>query len=263
MLLADLAEGEWNDTERAALEALRAWDYQGAPDRPGAAIFFSTYRHAALTALCDEVSGRAYAFILALPYPYVAFDHWFLDAENPAWDHRGTPAVERRGDVVRAAFAKSVRELAQAQEPDPSAWRWGALHFREFKHLFGSKKALSKVFNLPRSEVAGGEDALARSHFALGNDETSFRSVGGAVLRMVIDLADLEHGRWVIETGASGWPGSPHYQDQHELWRDGQTAPMLFNWDEISASKTAILSLEPAPDNEDQPPDTVEPVVTP
>ncbi len=262
-ILGDLETGPWNDTERAALEALQAWDYQGAPDRPGAAIFFATYRHAALTALRDEVSSRAFAFILALPYPYVAFDQWFLDADHPAWDHRGTPAVEHRREVVRDAFARSVGELAQAQGPDPATWRWGALHFRQFKHLFGSKKALAKVFNLPQSEAAGGEDALARSHFALGNPETPFRSVGGAVLRMVIDLADLDHGRWVIETGASGWPGSPHYQDQHELWREGQTAPMLFDWDEITASKTAILSLEPATDDQELPPETVEPVVTP
>jgi len=57
--------------------------------------------------------------------------------------------------------------------------------------------------------------------------------MAGPVWRMVVDLADIRHGRWISDTGTSGWPGSPHYKDQHELWKSGEYVPMVSDWDDI------------------------------
>ena len=42
-------------------------------------------------------------------------------------------------------------------------------------------------------------------------------------MRMVVDLGDLDRSRWVNQTGASGHPFSPHYDDQVGAWVEGET----------------------------------------
>jgi penicillin amidase len=64
---------------------------------------------------------------------------------------------------------------------------------------------------------------------------------------MILDFADIDHARWVVDTGVSGWPGSPHYGDQNELWRTGKYLPMLFNPDDVRVATKATLTLVPAP----------------
>jgi penicillin amidase len=40
---------------------------------------------------------------------------------------------------------------------------------------------------------------------------------------MVTDFADPKLGMWAVEVGStSGHPGSPHYDDQIQPWREGK-----------------------------------------
>ena len=95
-------------------------------------------------------------------------------------------------------------------------------------------------------ELGGGLDSVWKTHFDLGNEAAPFAVVAGPVYRQIVDLADVRHGRWVIDTGVSGWPGSPHYGDQHEAWKKGETVPMVSDWDEIRATAKAVMVLEPS-----------------
>jgi acyl-homoserine lactone acylase PvdQ len=61
---------------------------------------------------------------------------------------------------------------------------------------------------------------------------------------MVIDLADIQHAWWVLDTGSSGWPRSPHYSDQFEIWKQVKLAPMISNWEEIKKNAVGTLTLE-------------------
>jgi penicillin amidase len=93
--------------------------------------------------------------------------------------------------------------------------------------------------------VGGGLDSVWKSHFDLGNDKTPFAAVAGPAYRHVVDLADIRHGLWISDTGVSGWPGSPHYGDQHPSWLRGEFVPMVSDWDEIRASARAVVTLSP------------------
>ena len=78
----------------------------------------------------------------------------------------------------------------------------------------------------------------------LSDHEDSFRTGAGPVYRQVIDLADIHHAHWILDTGASGWPLSPHYRDQYELWRKGEYIPMTSDWDMIVEQSEAVLTLK-------------------
>lgn len=232
-----------DDVETEAREILAQWNYDGDAANPAPAIFFSLYREAALAGLRDEMSDAGLHFVLDLPYSYATWDHWFMRADHPGWDDRSTPETETRAVVVREAFRAVVGELRVAQGEDPRAWEWGQLHSFYVRHPFGKKKALKRL-NLPRYPAGGGWDSIWKTHFALNDPEDPFRTGAGPVYRQVIDLGDIHHAWWILDTGASGWPDSPHYDDQYELWRKGEYVPMTSDWSLIPEASEAILTLE-------------------
>jgi penicillin amidase len=60
---------------------------------------------------------------------------------------------------------------------------------------------------------------------------------------MIADLADST-ALWMIEVaGASGHPGSPHYDDQIRPWLAGAYHSVLLS--EIPAEPSAVLTLRP------------------
>jgi penicillin G amidase len=235
----------WSPIERQALDLLAAWDHEARVDAGAAAVFFQLYREAELLALADELSPRGLKFLLSQRYSTNVADGWFLSEDHVVWDHRGTEAREARSDILPMAFRLAVAALITAQGDTPAAWRWGALHDMELKHAFGGKLS---AFNLPQVEVPGGQESVWKSYFDMGHPETPFRAIAGPSMRMVVDLADIHHARWVIETGASGWPRSPHYGDQHPLWLKGELLPMVSLPEEVEAAAQATLTLTPPAD---------------
>jgi penicillin amidase len=84
-----------------------------------------------------------------------------------------------------------------------------------------------------------------KTHFDQGNPDEPFRVIAGPVIRMIVDLADMDHAWWIVDTGASGWPLSPHYADQHGLWKRVKYIPMVMNWEELRKNAVAVLTLTP------------------
>ncbi len=255
IFIQDLEEAErLSPVEQRARAILRSWDFQATPTSSAAVIFFVTYREAIMAALEDELDARGFEFVMAQRYSTNVADLWFADPDHVVWDHRGTTNTERRADVLRPAFRKAVAWLAERQGALPDAWQWGLVHDIRAKHAFGSQAALADFVNMPRTPAGGGLDSVWKSHFDLGHPDTPYRAVAGPVYRMIIDLADMKHGYWIVDTGSSGWPGSPHYADQHELWRQGQYFPMRTDWSEIRETAEAVLTLRPPPPPSPSPP---------
>lgn len=231
-------------SDSAALSALRAWNGKAATNSAAAAIFFSTYRHAIMIALADELEAKPLGFFLSQRYSTNVADGWFLESTHVVWDDRRTPDVEDRAQVLNVAFAKAVADLEAAQGSDVRKWRWGKLHWHQPKHLFGGNPLLSS-FNLEKSELPGELDSVWKTHFDPGDSEAPFKVVAGPVYRMLVDLADIHHARWVSDTGSSGWPRSPHYGDQYEKWKNGELVPMVSEWTEVKADASETLTLTP------------------
>lgn len=235
------------EPEQRARALLAAWDFDARAGGPEAAIFFETYRRAVRVAIEDELPAPAVQFFLAQRYSTNTSDAWFLDAAHVVWDDRRTPAVETRDAVVREAFKAAVAALTKAQGPDVAAWRWGALHQLRPMHAFGGRSALDGTVNLEAMEAPGELDSIWKTHFDMGNEKAPFKVVAGPVWRMVVDLADPAHAHWVSDTGASGWPLSPHYGDQYREWREGRLVPMLQRLEDVEAGPHGSLALTPAP----------------
>ncbi len=232
--------------ETKALALLRDWDYVADVDSAATAIFFATYRAAATRAIEDELDAAGFAFIMGQRYSTNVADQWIERYEHVVWDDRRTPDhVEARDEVTRAAFREAIAFLSEQQGEDPAAWTWGKLHDIRAKHAFGSRKAIADFVNMPQSPVGGGLDSVWKSHFDLGHPKHPYRAMAGPVYRMIVDMSDVDHGLWIIDTGASGWPGSPNYGDQQAKWLKNEYAPMRFDWKEIKESAIGSLVLTP------------------
>src|SRR5690606_14616086 len=135
----------------------------------------------------------------------------------------------------------------ESQRDDPGEWRWGRMHTLTLRDAsFGGSgiAVVEALFSRGPVETSGGTDAVDAMNWEAGD---GYQVVVSPSMRMVVDLSDLDSSRWVQMTGNSGHAFSPHYDDQLELWRTGQTLP--WRWDEatIEAEAAHTLTLRPAP----------------
>ncbi len=247
-MLEDLGEGAGlSEPALQALKMLKKWNWQTDADHPEAAIFFATYRAAIATALRDELSEDGVRFFLSQRYSTSVADRWFEEPLHPVWDDTTTAGPETRFTVVRFALESAVTTLSQLMgEKNPAKWQWGKLHWMRPTHAFGGQFLLTGLLNLAPLEAGGELDTVWKSHFDLGNDKAPYRVIAGPVFRMVADLGDLRRDAWwIVDTGTSGWPKSPHYGDQYERWRRGEMIPM---WTDLTLIRNALhgtLTLTP------------------
>lgn len=127
---------------------------------------------------------------------------------------RMLPDLDRAG-AVRAA----LEEVAgQGREFGP----WGEAH------RLAPWQALPGTQEWPG--LAGDHDCVLSTSSVPGVTHLSAR---GPAARYVWDLADREKSLWVVPLGASGAPGSPHHRDQLPLWRAGELAPVVTDWNAL------------------------------
>ena len=74
-------------------------------------------------------------------------------------------------------------------------------------------------------ETDGGHFTVNRGGFYGAGGESPFAHTHGAGFRAVYDLSDLDNSRFVIATGQSGHPLSPHWGDMVETWASGGHFP--------------------------------------
>jgi len=235
-------DSKLTEIEKEAVAELREWDHFTDPDSVGATLFYSVYRRAIVRALDNKVSDSVMHVFLKQRYSTNVADLWFEDENHVVWDDVSTEQKEDRGVAVREAFRDVVAKLRSELGGDVGEWRWGIYHFHHPRHLFGGSIVLD-FMNLEKLEMPGGLDSVWKAHFNLDASGEPFKVVAGPAFRFVVDLASVEDAEFVIDTGESGWPLSPHYGDMYERWVRGELVPMRYDWERIRRENRAHLKL--------------------
>ena len=145
---------------------------------------------------------------------------------------------------MSAALAEAVETLRHTLGDELAEWNWDRLHQARPRHtLSDAFPELAGLLDPPSIPMSGdGDTPLAGAY-----SPADLATVGGlSVARYAYDLADWDNSLWAIPLGASGNPGSPHYHDQSETWRQVQMIPMEYGWEGIAARSQARQTLEPA-----------------
>lgn len=66
----------------------------------------------------------------------------------------------------------------------------------------------------------------------------------GPAMRIIIDFADVDTALSVLPTGQSGHVLSEYYDDQAQIYADGEFRKMLMNKEDIEESQIGTLTLK-------------------
>ena len=156
----------------------------------------------------------------------------------------GTDARARRDEILDKSLVTAWAELHKLAGSDTGSWRWDKLHQVLFSHpLANAADATTRQrLNVGPFPKQGGPHTVNVSSY----DPASFRQVGGASFRVVIDVGDWDNSRAMNTPGQSGDPASPHYRDLAPLWLKGEYFPLLYTRARVDAATERRIELVPA-----------------
>ena len=191
------------DSGRQALALLKSWDRTMRRDRPEPLIY-----SAWVSRLGQELLNKR------LGPSTLDFNY------DPKLIVRLIDGLGGAGDTLAATLDDTVAALAKAYGPKVEDWRWGDAHRAALtSQLLGGVPVIGALFDIG-FPVSGGAETVMRASFR-PKVGVVFPDIHAAGYRGVFDLANLDASRFIIATGESGNPFSPHYGDLAERWRDG------------------------------------------
>ncbi len=146
-------------------------------------------------------------------------------------------------ELAAQSLAQGLAMLRERFGEDTSGWEWGKVHQARPAHkLSPAFPELAYLLDPPPIPMSGDGDTPLAGSYA----PAQFATVASlSVARYSYDLADWNNCLWAVPLGSSGHPGSPHYADQSEVWRQVQMVPMLYDWERIAAGCATAQRLEP------------------
>ncbi len=241
-----------NPWERTALRQMVEWNYRTSRESVGAAVYELCHLHLLQKVYGDKLGpalpgylgqarnalfgltsfqGRASARLLQL-----------LEENDPYWYAAGGRHRSRE-ELLAEVLRDAVQTLLETVGDNPRRWQWGRFHQVAFRHPLGTSR-LGWMFSRGPYALDGDNDTVALAAVPLKLPVTFANVV--VAYRQVIDLDDFDRSLSVLNTGQSGQPGSPHYADQIEPWREGEYHPMLWSRAQVEEYLENRLLLKPA-----------------
>jgi penicillin amidase len=227
--LARLATGP----RAAAIQRLMQWD--GACDqRSVASAIFHVFHHRLMVNLLLPVLGEdlSTAYLEIFNQALIPTLEILRDPSSPWFSKKSRQAL------VTSSLAEACEELGARFGEDLEFWQWGKVHDLCLNHALGRIKLLSPFLRIGPFPSPGDATTLNMGFYRHSNP---YQHIVGASLRFVIDVGAWQ-SNFILSSGQSGHPCSPHYGDQTSLWRAGRYIRMEMSADESSED---VLTLAP------------------
>ena len=224
-----------------ALDTLGQWDYQERRDSVGASLFEIFYMRLAHNVLADDVGEEN----VSDAYSTIYFHQLAQDTAARWWDDATTPETESREDILLRSLAEAVTWLSENLGGDMDEWTWGRLHTATFASTPLGESGIGPIESLVNRgpfPADGGSDLVNANNWSWA-EPAAVRSHPS--MRMIVDMSDFDASRWVIPTGQSGHPFNAHYDDQIELWLNGEYLPMRSSRAAVEDAAVDHLLLQP------------------
>lgn len=171
-----------------------------------------------------------------------------LKAQLVAMIGRDDGSLLPQGDTwptaVSRALSKAVATLRDRLGDDMDEWQWQRVHQARPKHnLSAAYPELAELLDPPAIPASGDGDTPLQGGYSAAAPATV---TSLSVARYSYDPSNWENSLWVVPLGSSGHPGSPHYADQSESWRQVEMIPMGYDWGNTIASCETEQTLEPS-----------------
>src|SRR6056297_753832 len=223
------------------LDSLKNWNGEYSLNATSPLIYHRTLYYMVKNTMEDELGEEMFEQFLST-HLFKRQIAWGSNMKSGIWwDNINTSdVVETREDVVRKSFVDAWNSLVTDLGPDPSQWTWDKVHTLEHQHPFGQVESLRKYFNVGPFPVEGTREVINNLSFPY--DSTGYYKVSsGPSTRRIIDFSDVENSISILPTGQSGNPLSRHYQDQAEMYVNGEFRKMMMNEQEIEETAASVL----------------------
>ncbi|HSH46900.1 MAG TPA: penicillin acylase family protein, partial [Longimicrobiales bacterium] len=213
-------------------DRLAGWDAT-ASGTSRAAAFFYTWTEVLRRAAARDLYGGDPGYFPRSSLVEV------LERRSLAWREDGPGAFNA---MSATAMREAVRLVGDGRWRDANR----ALH----EHALGGVRILERILglNVGPAPHQGSPTTVNVAHYAFRApaDDFPFTTTAGASLRHVVDLGNLDGtGGFVLGTGQSGLPFSPHYDDMEPLWREGGLWTLPVARSAVDDRATDTLILEP------------------
>lgn len=227
----------------AALARLRAWDLRMDRGRPEPLLYMEWLRRFA-HAVFDPPLGPALAEDYFGLHPTVLKT---ILTVAPSWCASTSASAPDCRALLRQTLGETLDGLTRRYGADRAAWRWGDAHVAPLTHqVLSQVPVIGDLISLA-TPTDGGPYTLNRAGTAIGDLETPFADQHGAGYRAVYDLGNRARSRFMITTGQSGNPLSPHWGDLVAEWRDGRTLTLSGNEADLAAAGASLTTLQSRP----------------
>lgn len=218
-----------------ALAVMAGWDFEMRADAAAPMLYAVWVEHLSRRLFADDLGDVYRRWGPADPRVLLAVLDG--DTERDWCDDITTEAVENCITQAAATLTEAVASLSARHGP-MRRWRWGDAHRASLEHpLFRFIPVLDRLTAI-RPGTAGGDHTVNRGSW-ISDGDGAFPHVHGPGLRAVIDVAAPQDSGFVIATGQSGNPLSPHWSDLTEAWMNGRLI-------RLTAPPEAVLRLNPA-----------------
>jgi penicillin amidase len=221
-LLAALRGAHLDARQQVAAGLLQNWNGAMTASSPAATIWWSFWDHYVHATFdpwwrSSHVPAKRFASLrvdATNASLQEDLEHWTLtDPGNAAFSPPDT-AHGTASSVMRTAFAAAVTSLTTQLGTNPSTWKWGRLHTRQFRSL----AQIPSLGYGPRS--SSGDQATVNA----AND--GLNSTAGPSWRFVMDWGSGK-GVGIYPGGQSENPVSRWYENDVALWWNGKYRPIL------------------------------------
>lgn len=231
-----------DDRMAKALALLRGWDLRMDRDRPEPLVYMEWLRRFA-HAVFDPPLGPLAEDYFGLRPTVLAT----ILTRDPSWcgDAAASAPPTDCKALLRRTLGEALDALAQRHGTDMAAWRWGAEHIAPLEAQVLSRVPLVGSLISVATPTDGGPYTLNRGATTIDDPETPYADTHGAGYRAVYDLADRGRSRFMIATGQSGNPLSPHWGDLVADWRDGRYLTLHGGEADLAAAGQSLTTLQP------------------
>ena len=247
-ILNALADKNLTDNEKAAKAILKDWNFVAKADEVAPLLFHATINAMVQNTLKKRMGDELYGLYLKNNYMVLNAMRNLVSGGQSAWfDDPDTPEVEDLEAVITKSFKDAIVYLSTNLGTVVEDWQWGKLHTLTIYHPFGKSSPLMGYFmNIGPSPMDGGIDTVNPQPYRLSNPWEGYH---GASLRYIIDFANMKNSRRVIPAGISGNFMSPHYDDQFELWRQGDYRPFVLDRNRVIEDARYTMKMMPDRNN--------------
>ncbi|HKJ92113.1 MAG TPA: penicillin acylase family protein [Longimicrobiales bacterium] len=224
------------DSLADAARLLASWDLRATPSSPAAAVFYLW-----LDALRNGLDRRLYGD--AAPADFMP-----RAAVSRMLERQALPWVS--GPDAGAGFRALAHDAMRSAVARAHGRTWGEVHEVLAPHVLGGVALLEDIFhfNVGPASSGGAPTTVnaAQSHRSDTKSGLPLISSYGPSMRHVVDMGDIDGaGGFILGTGESGIPFSPHYRDQFPRWLNGGLWRVPLDSATAAARTPQHLTLEP------------------